>query len=299
MLLLLQRPSRSSASRSKSNSTLSKQLEQMGDVGANPRRQSTANTHGGMAAAAGAYLADPAELFAAAAAEGAALAAAAAGGGGARRGAAARHVGASRRLSTVSEVAATFEDSWSQEEEEEYGATDDEDEDEEAEEEDDSSPDFTLRRTTARTSGRTASRTAAGAGGAAAGAGAAAAMAAAGLPLPPSRQHDFLQPPAQAQAQQVPTPHPPTCAPAAPAVVLPAALLPLKLELPGAAPEGRLPLEVRGGLLWATHTLHALRIALPASHPVCSCRASGLTMPPLLMPVLPAVCLTPSFLLWA
>ena len=82
MLLLLQRPSRSSASRSKSNSTLSKQLEQMGDVGANPRRQSTANTHGGMAAAAGAYLADPAELFAAAAAEGAALAAAAAGGGG-------------------------------------------------------------------------------------------------------------------------------------------------------------------------------------------------------------------------
>ena len=224
---LLQRPSRSAASRSKSSST----AKPGGAQGADPlsfaelhhlqaqaslRRQSTANTSHLLGAIGGP---DPAALFAAAAAEGAAVAAAAA-----AALAVQQPVPQGRRLSVVGGTDGGSS-SWSQE-------TGDSEE----------SPEFTLRRTTARTAGAAAPL--------AMPATAAAAAAAAGLALPPA-QHHYLQPPAAApnREQQVPTPAPAASTPAVQSIVLPEALLPLRLELPVApaagAADGQSPGEVR------------------------------------------------------
>lgn len=184
---------------------------------ANLRRQSTANTSH-LLGAVGAP--DPAALFAAATAEGAAVAAAAA-----AALAVQQPVPAARRLSVVGGTDGGSS-SWSQEEGES-----------------EESPEFTLRRTTARTAGAAPPV-------APAAAAAVAAAAAAGLALPPA-QHHYLQPPAAAPSreQQVPTPAQAGATPAVQSVVLPEALLPLRLDLPVApaagAVGGQSPGEVR------------------------------------------------------
>jgi hypothetical protein len=166
---------------------------------------------------------DPAAFFAAAAAEGAALvtvAAAAADAGGGARLAGVLRAGASRRLSTVAENGAAKAGGGG------WGSVGSE-----AEEESDGSgcsPEFTLRRTTARTAGR-AARTAHAAS--------PATKPQDGFKAPAQAepQHHRLEPPAGAsgEQQQVPTPAPAAAMPlAAPHVVLPGVLLPLKLELP-------------------------------------------------------------------
>lgn len=229
---LLQRPSRSAASRSKTSSTAKPGGAQGADplsfaelhhlqAHANLRRQSTANTSHLLGAISGP---DPAALFAAAAAEGAAVAAAAA-----AALAVQQPMPQGRRLSVVGGTDGGSS-SWSQE-------TGDSEE----------SPEFTLRRTTARTAG-TAAPLAMPA--------TAAAAAAAGLALPPA-QHHYLQPPAAApnREQQVPTPAPAASTPAVQSIVLPEALLPLRLELPVApaagAADGQSPGEVRCYLMLA------------------------------------------------
>lgn len=218
---LPQRPSRSAASRSKSSSTAKPAGTQAMDplslaelhhlqTQANLRRQSTANT-AHLLGAIGAP--DPAVLFAAAAAEGAAVAAAAA----AMLVQQSQAAPQARRLSVVGGTDGGSS-SWSQEEGES-----------------EESPEFTLRRTTARTAGP------AGAPGAAPAPAApmAAAAAAAGLALPPA-QHHYLQPPAPAPSrdQEVPTPAPAAGTPAVQSIVLPEALLPLRLDLPVPAAAG-------------------------------------------------------------
>lgn len=225
-MLFLQRPSRSSISRTKSSSTAAKplgpdplaELQQLQAAHmANLRRQSTANTShllgtAAAAAAAVAVTASPTALFAAAAAEGAAVAAAAAAvlaqaqvqeqhGGQQQHRRPADSAQRARRLSTASDVGTTegSSNSWS-----------------EAEGEQDSSPEFTLRRTTARTGGSGGAR-----------------RGAASLP---TAQHHHLQPPAAASVgQQM------LAAAAVPAAMLPEALPLLRV----APPADTKPAEVR------------------------------------------------------
>ena len=213
----------------------------------------------------------------------------------ARRPAARGAAGAARRLSSVSEVGGN-DLSWS------HGSEEDE------KQEEDSSPEFTVRRTTARTAGRGVPRTSSGAGSAGLDV-AAAAMAAVGLPLPPAvavlqqqqlrhqqqqqqlqqqlqqpvsswqqqqqqQQHNHLQPPASVAAaaavHAVPTPAP----------VLPQALLPLNLDLPATALQQRgaadglpPPDEVSSPLARAAVPALAGPKLAPACRP---CRASAL-----------------------